>query len=49
MHFKLGMPHFFQRFQRRVEDFRKFFGNYLYYRKRNHSHTVAWGKAKNTM
>lgn len=35
--------------QRRVDEIRKFFGNYIYYRKCNHSHSVAWRMAKNTL
>ncbi|HLP97030.1 MAG TPA: hypothetical protein VK149_01155 [Sideroxyarcus sp.] len=28
---------------------RKFIGDYLYYRKRNHSHIMAWRMARNTL
>jgi len=43
------MPHIFHRIQKRVEEIRKFIGNYIYYRKCNHSHIKAWRMAKNTI
>ena len=49
MHFNLGMPHILYRVQRRVDRTRKFIGDYIYYRKRNHSRIMAWSMAKNTL
>lgn len=49
MHNIFGMLHIFYRFQKRVEENRKFIGNYIYYRKHNHGHFEAWCMAKNTL
>lgn len=49
MHSNFGMPHIIYRFQRRVEESRKFIGDYIYYRKHNHGHAQAWRMAKNTL
>lgn len=49
MHFNIGMPHLLQRLNKRVGETRKFIGNYIYYRKHRHSHTMAWSMAKNTL
>jgi len=46
MHFNLGMPHILYRVQKRVDRTRKFLGDYIYYRKRNHSRIMAWSMAK---
>lgn len=49
MHIHFGLPHIFYRIQKRVEETRKFIGNYIFYRKRNHGHIKAWYMAKNTL
>jgi len=49
MHINLGVPHIFNRIQKRVDETRKFIVNYIYYRKHKHGHVVAWRMAKNTL
>ena len=44
-----GVTHVFHNMQRRMEETRKFLGNYIYYRKHNLSHDKAWSLAKNTL
>jgi hypothetical protein len=49
MHSNYCMPYTFHRIQKRIEEARKFIGNYIYYRRHNHSHFNAWSMAKNTL
>lgn len=49
MRISLITPHIYYRTQRRIDDIRKFIGNYMYYRKRSHSHSQAWSMAKDTL
>lgn len=45
----IGTSLILYRIQKRVEESRKFVGNYFYYRKQNHGHAQAWRMAKNTL
>ncbi len=38
-----------RRMQTRMEKIRKFIGDYIYYRKRNHSHRMALQMVRNTL
>ena len=49
MNINLAMPHIILRFHRRVEETRKFIGDYIYYRKRKHGHIVSWRMARDTL
>lgn len=49
MHIYLGTPQIYRRFQKHMEETRRFFGNYVYYRKRKHGHSTAWKMARNTL
>ena len=49
MHNNLCTPHIIHGFQKRADEVCKFIGNYIYYRKRNHSHSMAWSMARNTL
>jgi hypothetical protein len=49
MQSNFGMQNIIYRIQRRVEESRKFIGDYIYYRKHNHGHAQAWRMAKNTL
>ncbi|HEX5337143.1 MAG TPA: hypothetical protein VFW53_01770 [Gallionella sp.] len=43
------MRHTMQRMQKHLNESWKFIGNYFYYRKRNHCHSVAWRMARDTL
>lgn len=43
------MFRFMNRLQKRIDEIRKFIGNYIYYRKLNHGHIEAWRMARNTL
>ncbi len=45
----ISMPHPFRRVKQSADKARKFIGDYVYYRKRNHSHIMAWRMARNTL
>ena len=49
IHINLGMPQIIYSFQKRADDFCKLIGNYVYYRRRYISHSMAWDMAKNTL
>jgi len=49
MNINLCMPNVIYGFQKRVGEARKFIGNYIYYRKRNHCHSLAWSLARDTL
>ncbi|HEX5338212.1 MAG TPA: hypothetical protein VFW53_07215 [Gallionella sp.] len=48
LHFNLGMPRAICRAQKRANKAWRFIGNYFYYRKRNHSRSMAWKMARDT-
>lgn len=45
----LSIPRIHHRFHRRLEEARRFIGNYIYYRKRRHGHRMAWSMARDTL
>lgn len=45
----ISMPHPLRRMKKSTENARKFIGNYIYYRKRNHSRRMAWSMARDTL
>ncbi len=49
MQIYIGMPSIYYRIHRRLDETRRFIGNYLYYRKRKHSRRTAWSMARNTL
>lgn len=49
MHINLRIPHIIHGFQKYTDEACKFIGNYIYYRKHNLSHSMAWSMAKNTL
>jgi hypothetical protein len=49
LHINLARPQAIHRMQRRANKVSKFISDYVYYRKRNHSHIMAWRMAKNTL
>lgn len=49
MQINLGVSYALYRAQKRMDNFSKFIGNYIYYRKRNHPHRIAWSMAKDTL
>lgn len=49
MHFDFSLSHILHRAQKRVDEIHKFISNYIYYRKRNHCHSMAWSMAKDTL
>ncbi len=48
LHINLGLPRAIHRMQKRADRTCKFIGNYLYYRKRHHGHSMAWSMARDT-
>lgn len=49
MPINLITPNILYRAQKRIDDTRRFINNYLFYRKRSHSHSQAWSMAKDTL
>lgn len=49
MQINLCTPHIVYSLQKRADEIYKFIGNYIYYRKRKHSHSMAWSMARNTL
>ena len=45
----ISMPHPFRRVKKSTDKVFKFIGNYIYYRKRNHSRRMAWSMARDTL
>jgi hypothetical protein len=45
----ISMPSPIRRAKKSADKARKFIGNYIYYRKRNHSHRIAWSMARDTL
>ena len=49
MNIILCFRHVIRRIQKRADESWKFICNYLYYRKRNHCHSVSWRMARDTL
>jgi len=49
MHIDLFISRIVRRFQESVTEACNFMDNYIYYRKRSHSHRTAWSMARNTI
>ena len=49
MYFNLGVLRILNRFNKRIDEIRKFISNYIYYRKLNHGHMEAWRMARDTL
>lgn len=45
----ISMPHPLRRVRKNTDKAFKFLGNYIYYRKRNHSRRMAWSMARDTL
>ncbi len=42
-------PRPFRRMKESADKISRFIGNYIYYRRRNHSHRMAWSMARDTL
>jgi hypothetical protein len=49
MNIMISTPHPFRRVKRSAGKIRKFISDYVYYRRRNHSHRMAWSMARDTL
>ncbi len=49
MNIIFSTSHPFRRVRRSADSISRFIGNYLYYRKRNHSRRMAWSMARDTL